>query len=155
MWIFLGLCFFYLSSGSFVSIIGVDTCQQTSFHLLLMSSLVLLTNCLFISLLAHFALDIFGCDHENLPRKKKYTHVGNVGIAGDLAEKNVISLKLNEIVCWNFLRNLTAWENHQMSHWKCAFTNGCRFLDILLAIALNYIQKFCIFNVIHSRSLTT
>lgn len=84
--------------------------------------------------------------------KKKYTHVG---IAGDLAEKNVISLKLNEIVCWNFLRNLTAWENHQMSHWKCAFPNGCRFLDILLAIALNYIQKFCIFNVIHSRSLTT
>lgn len=58
-------------------------------------------------------------------------------------------------VCWNFLRNLTAWENHQMSHWKCAFTNGCCFLDILLAIALNYIQKFCIFNVIHSRSLTT
>lgn len=72
MWIFLGLCFFYLSSGSFVSIIGVNTCQQTSFHLLLMSSLVLLTNCLFISLLAHFALDIFGCDHENFSRKKIY-----------------------------------------------------------------------------------
>lgn len=102
-----------------------------------------------------FCIGHFWLWPRKFTEKKKYTHVGNVGIAGDLAEKNVISLKLNEIVCWNFLRNLTAWENHQMSHWKCAFTNGCRFLDILLAIALNYIQKFCIFNVIHSRSLTT